>query len=61
MPLWQRLAVTVVAVLAVSFLVGFIWQRLFGFGLPSYAAGVTGGLAAVPLWEFLKRIKAKEK
>ena len=61
LPLWQRLGITLVAVLAVSFVAGFFWRRLFGFGLPDYAVGVIGGLAAVPLWEFLKRIRAKEK
>ena len=46
--------------LIVSFIIGFIWHRLFGFSLPDYAAGVVGGLTALPLWEFLKRVKPKE-
>jgi len=27
--------------------------------IPSYIAGVIGGLAALPLWDFLKRVKPK--
>ena len=46
MPFWQRLVITVVAMLAVSFVVGLIWQALLGFALPSYVAGMIGGLTA---------------
>lgn len=56
MPLWQRLAITVVTIAAVSLLAGLVWDWLFGLGLPSYVAGVIGGLAALPMWEFLKRV-----
>ncbi|MGH6900799.1 MAG: hypothetical protein ACREJ5_30305 [Geminicoccaceae bacterium] len=56
MPLWQRLLVTLVAMAAVSLIVGLVWRALFGFELPSYLAGVVGGLTAVPVWEFLKRV-----
>ena len=56
MPLWQRLLVTLLAILAASFVADLIWQALTGYDLPSYLAGVIGGLAAVPLWEFLKRV-----
>lgn len=56
MPLWQRLLITVVAMLGVSFLVGLIWSALFGFALPSYLGGMIGGLTALPVWEFLKRV-----
>ena len=59
MPFWQRLLITLAAMLIVSFTIGFISRSLFGFGLPDYASGVVGGLTAIPLWEFLKRIKAK--
>jgi len=45
--------------LAVSFIVGSIWRSVFGFGLPDYASGVVGGLTAIPLWEFLKRVELK--
>jgi len=60
MPFWQRLLITLLAMLAVSFLAGLLWQSIFSLGLPSYAAGVIGGLTALPLWEFLKRIGEKK-
>ena len=59
MPLWQRSLITLAAMLAVSLIVGFMSRSLFGFGLPEYASGVVGGLTAVPLWEFLKRVEPK--
>ena len=59
MPFWQRLIITIIAMLAVSYLVGMLWQAVLGFNLPSYAAGVIGGLTALPVWEFLKRIRPK--
>ena len=55
MPFWQRLIITLVAMVAASFIIGLIWNGLFGFPLPSYLAGVIGGLTALPVWEFLKR------
>lgn len=60
MPFWQRLLITLIAMLAVSFVVGQIWQSILNFALPSYAAGVIGGLTALPLWEFLKRVGQKK-
>ena len=60
MPFWQRLVVTVIAMLAVSFVAGLLWQSIFNIGLPSYAAGIVGGLTALPLWEFLKRVGHKK-
>ena len=59
MPFWQRSLITLAAMIFVSFIAGLLWQSLFNFGLPGYASGVIGGLTAVPLWEFLKRIKPK--
>jgi len=59
MPLWQRLLITLVAMLAVSFIAGLLAQNLLGFVLPSYVAGLIGGLTAIPVWEFLKRIRPK--
>ena len=59
MPLWQRLAITVTAMLGASFIAGLIWTILIGGFIPSYIAGVIGGLAALPLWDFLKRVKPK--
>jgi hypothetical protein len=60
MPFWQRLLITVIAMLTASFVAGLIWQGIFNIGLPSYAAGIIGGLTALPLWEFLKRIGEKK-
>ena len=59
MPFWQRLVITVVAMLGVSVLVGLIRSALLGFPLPSYLAGMIGGLTALPVWEFLRRIGPK--
>ena len=60
MPFWQRSLITLLAMLTVSFVVGFLCRSVFGFGLPDYASGMVGGLTAVPLWEFMKRIKPKQ-
>ena len=59
MPLWQRLVLTIVAIVAASVVVGIVWNKIFGFGLPSYLGGVIGGLTAVPVWKFLRRIGPK--
>jgi len=59
MPFWQRLLITLAAMLVVSFIIGFMARSLLGFGLPDYASGVVGGLTAIPLWEFLKRVNPK--
>jgi len=61
MPFWQRSLILLVAMMAISFLVGLLWSSLFGFNLPSYVSGVVGGLTAVPLWDLLKRIKPKQQ
>jgi hypothetical protein len=60
MPFWQRLLITAIAILAVSFIAGLLWKGMFNFALPSYAAGVIGGLTALPLWEFLKKVDASK-
>ena len=60
MPFWQRLLITLIAMPAVSFVAGLLWQSILGFALPSYAAGIIGGLTALPLWEFLKRVGEKK-
>ncbi|HML28122.1 MAG TPA: hypothetical protein PKE16_04655 [Hyphomicrobium sp.] len=57
LPFWQRLLVTIAAMLFASWVAGLIWQAIFSFPLPSYVGGVVGGLAALPLWDFLKRIR----
>jgi len=60
MPFWQRLLITVVVMLASSLILGAIWRALFIIGIPTYLAGIVGGLAALPVWEFLKRIKPRK-
>lgn len=60
MPFWQRLLITLIAMLAVSFIAGLVWRGIFNIGLPSYLAGIVGGLTALPLWEFLKRVDTKK-
>ena len=57
MPFWQRYLIVVTAMLVASFTVGLISRSVLGIGLPDYVSGVVGGLTAIPLWEFLKRVK----
>ena len=61
MPFWQTLLITIVSMLAISFVVGIFWRSLFNVPIPSYLAGIVGGLTALPVWELLKRIKPKER
>ncbi|MGB5745389.1 MAG: hypothetical protein WBM69_00320 [Desulfobacterales bacterium] len=61
MPFWQRLSITIVAMLAASFILGVFWRSIFNIPLPSYLAGIVGGLTALPIWEFLKRIKSRDE
>ena len=61
MALWQRLLITVFAMLGVSFVAGLAVESWFGFALPSYAGGMIGGLTALPVWELLKRISTKTR
>ena len=57
LPFWQRLLITVLVMLGASYLVGYAWLSMLGIPLPSYGAGIVGGLAALPVWDFLKRIR----
>lgn len=59
MPFWQRLLLTALMMLIVSFVAGLLWRSVFQVSMPSYLAGLLGGLAALPLWEFLKRVGPK--
>ena len=61
MPFWQRLLITILAMIAASLVVGLIWNSVFNNQIPGYFSGIVGGLTALPVWEFLKRIKPKEK
>jgi Na+/glutamate symporter len=60
LPLWQRLLLTIAVMLAASWIISLLWQSVFSFPLPSYAAGMVGGLAALPCWEFLKRVRPSQ-
>jgi uncharacterized membrane protein len=61
MVFWQRLLITVLVMLVTSFIMGAIWRSTFNMIIPSYIAGVIAGLAALPVWEFLKKIKPKKQ
>ncbi|MBU1665420.1 MAG: hypothetical protein KKG92_08470 [Gammaproteobacteria bacterium] len=60
MKLWQKLLITLVAMLLASYAAGRLWLLAFDFLLPSYLAGVSGGLAAIPVWELLRWIDKKQ-
>lgn len=59
LPLWQRLLITVLVMLAASYVAGLIWNAILGFALPPYVAGLIGGLSAIPVWDLLQRIRPK--
>jgi hypothetical protein len=54
MPFWKRLMITFVAMLAASYVAGLVWKNTFNSLMPSYLAGLIGGLIALPVWELLK-------
>ena len=54
MKLWQKLLITLVAMLIASFAAGRLWMMAFDLAIPAYLAGVAGGLAAIPVWELLR-------
>jgi len=58
---WKRLLITVLVMLATSFVISAFWRSAFSMIIPSYIAGVVAGLAALPVWEILKRIKPKKE
>jgi len=59
MPFWQRFGITLVAIVIVSFAAGVLVRNILGLPLPDYVVGVIGGLAALPVWEFAKRVRPK--
>ncbi len=61
MAFWQRLLITVLIMLVTSFLMSAVWRSVFNMVIPSYIAGIIGGLTALPVWELLKRIKSKKE
>lgn len=58
MRLWHKIMITIVAMLIASYLGGKLWLLAFDFVIPSYLAGMIGGLAAIPVWELMRRINA---
>ena len=60
MSFWKRLIITFVAMLVVSFVVGYVCNAAFSFILPSYVSGVIGGFTALPVWEFLKPVRTSD-
>lgn len=56
MALWLRILLTAGAVVLVGFVAGLIWMSLFNREMPAYLSGLLGGLAAMPVWELLKRV-----
>ena len=61
LPFWQRLLVTIGVMLVTSYLAGLLCQSVLAVPIPSYAAGVIGGLAALPTWDILKRIRPSQQ
>jgi len=59
MPFWQRLLITLAAIIVTSFVAGFIALNWLGFTLPGYISGLIGGLVAVPVWELLGRFRPR--
>ncbi|MCF8150704.1 MAG: hypothetical protein K9K30_10730 [Burkholderiaceae bacterium] len=59
MKLWQKILVTVFAMLIASYAGAQLWLRVFDFVMPSYLAGMVGGLTAIPVWESMRWINAK--
>ena len=51
----HRFLITIAAVVATSFIASLFWRYLFDTRIPGYLAGLIGGLAAVPVWEILKK------
>jgi len=59
--LWQRLAVTVLAMLIMSFIAGLVWRNVFDASIPSYLAGMVGGLTAIPIWELIGKAGTRKQ
>lgn len=60
-PFWKRFLITIISMLAASFIAGVIWRSSFDMVMPGYLSGAVGGLITLPVWEFLKRIKPTNK
>jgi hypothetical protein len=60
LPFWQRLLITIAVMLATSYVAGLAWGAVLNAPFPNYLAGLVGGLAALPVWDFLKRIRPSQ-
>lgn len=45
--------------LLTSLVAGLLWRVIFNADIPGYLSGIVGGVTAVPMWEFLKRVRPK--
>jgi len=59
MKLWHKLLIILAAMVMASFGAGRLWLAVFDFVIPSYLAGVVGGMASLVVWEALRRIGGK--
>jgi Na+/glutamate symporter len=57
---WQRFLATLLAIVCVSLLAGYLSEKWLDFQLPSYVSGVIGGIAALPVWELLRNLRPKQ-
>jgi hypothetical protein len=60
LPFWQRLLLTIGVMLVTSYIAGLLCESILGVPIPSYVAGAIGGLAALPIWDFLKRVRPSQ-
>ena len=56
MKLWHKLLIILAAMVMASFGAGRLWLAVFDFVIPSYLAGVVGGMASLMVWEALRWI-----
>ena len=61
MNFFVRLLITAISMPIASFVANLISLEIATADLPSYISGLVGGLVALPVWEFLKRIKVEPK
>ena len=61
MLLWQRLAITILSMLIMSFVAGIVWRNVFDASMPSYLAGMVGGLTAIPIWELVRKAGTRKQ
>ena len=61
MVFWQRLLITLLVMVVTSLIIAAVWRSVFNMTIPSHVAGVVAGLAALPVWELLKKIKPKKE